>query len=286
MIRSFFREPLVWFLFGGVFFFLLLKMADPLDGDTIIFDDADIISYLQYRSKAFDENAAREAWKAMDEQGRAQIEADYTRDEILYREALKLGLDTNDEVVRRRIIQKMDYVLAGFASLKEEVSEEALRQYYRDNISNYKRGALISFSHWFFDRRKNGIEDAGKRAAAALNFLSHNQKEELPSGSDRFFFQKNYVEQSFGTIESHFGSEFAASVFNEELPLRQWTMPIQSEYGVHLVFVHSLLPSGTLSFEEVAPRVLIDYRRELNGDMRKIAYEKIKSTYHISRVEK
>jgi len=178
--------------------------------------------------------------------------ADYVREEILYREALALGLDRDDLVVRRRLVQKMEML-----ALRDrpEISESDLMDHYLAHRADYSLPESVSFRHVFFSTAARG---AGARATAeaALGDVRGGGTRDGSGLGDPPPVPAEVSDWTRPMVEGRFGTEFAAAVF--ETGLGGWSGPVASAYGYHLVLVISRSPGRVPDFAEVAARIATD----------------------------
>ena len=286
-MAHFIRQPLVQFLIGGALFYIALAAFGPNEneGDNsylVVVDDPALLLYLQYQDKAFDDDQASQLLSSLDEVGRARLVAEYVRDEIMVREAVSLGLEQNDDVIRQRLIQKMDFIFQGFGGEKEDITNVDIETYYVENSSRYVQPRQATFTHVFFNGRDRGADVAKQDAQTALVQLNEGQVsfEQAGKYGDRFFFLRNYVERSDRLISDHFGSDMADQVFAAE-PTGSWIGPIQSKYGFHLVMMRGKQPAKTLALEAVADQVLADMERDRLDATRLAAYQRAEENYTV-----
>ncbi len=187
----------------------------------------------------------------------------YVRETVLYREALAMGLDQDDVIIRRRLAQKLEFLFQDLADASAPSADE-LREYFAANPDRYEEPEYLTFTHVFIDPDKRGdstLDDA-EAILAELQALA-----EAPQGSpdvgDRFMLQGYYPERPQSEIAKLFGQGFTGSIMG--LAVGEWHGPVLSGYGVHLVYIHERTPARPLSFEEVGTKVLED----LQGDRRK-----------------
>lgn len=197
----------------------------------------------------------------------------FVEEEVYYREALNYKLDTNDTIIRRRLVQKLTFLTEDVATSVEPGQEELLA-YFEDHKSDYTQPVKYSFRHVYFSRDRR--DDAAADAARELARISEQgapetgaQNVTTPKG-DAFMLQSNFAERSGREIASTFGVSFAEAL--PELPLDRWSPPVQSAYGHHLVLLHGVSESYTPAYEAVANRVATDYA----SDLRRQANEKFK----------
>lgn len=280
-----FREPLVQFVAIGFMLFVLVSIVSPTpdanNSYTIDVSEERLINFLQFRNKSFNAVAAKEQWSRLTGTERETLIADFVRDEVLYREALSLGLEQDDQIIRRRLIQKLDYVSRGFITDAANISEDQLQRYFDDNKSDYRIDASITFTHVFFDASKHANERLNTLAVTTLNDLNANDTpfDYAPRFGDRFLYHRNYVDRTPEFIASHFSEAFSENVFGLSASDGQWHGPYVSRYGSHLVRVTKNMPSRTPELAEVASIVLEDARRINLDERRKEAVDKMIAKY-------
>jgi hypothetical protein len=180
---------------------------------------------------------------------------DFLKEELLSREAHALGLDQNDTIVRRRLAQKLEFLVQDTSSLAEP-TEEDLRRFYEANPERFQTNARISFTQVFFSREKRA--DAATEAKAALSDLSRGAS---PADfGDRLLVDAEIVDADTQSVAAQFGSEFANAVF--ALKPGGWSGPIESAYGLHLVRVSEIKPANRREFSEVKTQVLERWREQ------------------------
>lgn len=180
---------------------------------------------------------------------------DEVREELLYHEALALGMDPNDVVIRR-LAQRMQALAEEYMPV-ETPTEAELNAYLHENPGKYAIPALVSFRHIFFSKDRRG--DAARDDARTLlvNLQANDASDIRPQEyGDRFALQYEYRRASQAEIWQQFGEGFARAVM--ELPPGSWQGPGESGYGLHLVRVDVRLPLRVPELDEVCARVLDD----------------------------
>ncbi len=172
--------------------------------------------------------------------------ADYLKEELLAREARELGLDENDTIVRRRLAQKMEFLVQDTARTIEPTEAE-LRKLYETRAEQFQIPARVSFTQIFF-----------KLEAAAQSALAKLPGRDIDG--DRIMLEREYAGADEQTVTSLFGREFAGKVFT--LEPGQWQGPVGSGYGFHLVLVKEREPAKQRLFEDVRAQVLAEWQRE------------------------
>ena len=193
---------------------------------------------------------------------------DKVREEVLYREALAIGLDKDDTIVKRRMAQKMQF-LAEDVAAAHEPSVAELEVWFEKNNDKFALPSRISFRHLYFSpdkRGKNAQEDATK---AIAKIAGQPEDSKLAASlADQFMFQDYYGDRAPSAIAKEFGPPFAVAV--EKLKPGSWRGPIESGYGWHLVFVDTVIPGRIPAFEEIEP----DVKTAWLGDQKATAWQK------------
>jgi len=192
----------------------------------------------------------------------------YVRETVLYREALAMGLEQDDTIIRRRLAQKLEFLVQDLAEISPPTDAE-LEAYFEEHAAEYREPDRITFSHVFLDPDRRGAATLDDAAAIrdALERLE-NPVEGIQGHGDPFLLQSYYPERTRAEIAKLFGGEFATRVV--ELSHGSWHGPVLSGYGVHLVYVHGTqrFPQPTLA--EVRAQVIEDWtaakRKALNDE--------------------
>jgi len=210
--------------------------------------------------------------------GRAPTESEqnglideHVDEEVLYREALALGLDRHDVVVRRRLVQDMRFLLQDVSTI-EEPTEAELTEFVDRQPERYGTPARITFSHVFLSADRHG--PSTEQDAIAL--LERLRAEELSprdaaNSGDPFMLGHRFAGQTRDQVAGRFGLRFADALVT--LPVKAWSEPIASPYGMHLVWVDERLAAEPPQLDRVrnqARRDLVAERRR-QVERRKIA---------------
>ncbi|MEP3052436.1 MAG: peptidylprolyl isomerase [Erythrobacter sp.] len=258
------REPLVHFLVAGAAIFALFAWrGEPVDPSsrTIIVDQVVQAQIVQ----RFEQTLGRVPTDAELDQ---QIEQ-FVRDEVLYREALRLGLDQDDIVVRRRLATKMD--LAASAAAEAAVpSEEVLRDWYSENISRYASAERVDFDQIYFGKLA-GAEEALRLLRDSADWEALGDPISLPS---------SLVRSADQDIRDRFGTEFTENLKQMEQG-SDWQGPIPSGFGWHLVRVTRRQTSEASDFDDVRSQVENDWRSSNIAERKETAYELLRAAYRV-----
>jgi len=281
------REPVIHFLVLGSLIFAVFHWisgeSDASDKRTIIVDEAAILEFMQYRSKSFDREAARQRFFGFSDQRRKQIVEQFVREEALYRRALDYGFDQGDYVIRLRLVQKMDFTAEGLAIDHTEIADAAVKEHYQANIAEYTESATISFVHVFHSFSKNGVGLATSKSVALMERLNAQgvTLEHAARYGDRFPYHVNYVEKTLEQVTDHFGLAMARQLFSLPVNRQQWLGGFQSEHGRHVVLVVASDPARIPEFTEVAGQVLVDLRNQIKSHQQKKYIDEVLAHYQV-----
>ena len=249
----------------------------------ILIDDQVLLQYMQLQAKTFKPTEAKAALEALNPEDRQRLTDDYARNEVLFREAMALNLNKNDQIIRRRLIQKMDYLAQGFYDEAQPLTEDNLRSYYEEHKQEYKKSASATFTHVFISSDRRAVEDAKGIADALLQTLNAEAVpfENAPRYGERFLYNRNYVNRDDDEISSHFGGAFQQTVFTLEIS-ESWQGPIRSSYGWHLVLLKKNTPAYIPEFDASSSAVFADAQREQQRQTKRQAIDKLMAKYKIS----
>ena len=188
-------------------------------------------------------------------------------EEILYREALKLGLDQDDIIIKRRLVQKI--MLLKKSSLPEP-NESELVNFYQDNRDNYTSADRYSFEHLFFKKGPDAFNQANK--AAIEGYKS--------SGGDPFYAGDQFSNQTLTQVKDIFGNGFSSSLISQNEGL--WSDPITSVFGIHLVYISSINPSRLKTFSEVKDLVKQDFIAYRSDQLSQQFMDELRNEYSVA----
>ena len=197
----------------------------------------------------------------------------YIREEIFVREARKLGLERDDVIIRRRLAQKLQFVVEDRALL-ETPSDSALRGYFDRHKQRYEIAERLTFSHVFFSPERR--DDANKDAIKQLTSIHDGNWREL---GDSFMLRRTYTQATSTEIRRDFGSRFMTSL--SSLPVGTWRGPIVSGYGQHLVKLTQRNPARESSFDEAIERVQNDFNLERRNEANETELNAMRKNYRV-----
>ncbi len=259
--QSFLKDPLfVFLLIGAVLLFASRWVEGDAEDSTITIDAAEV-------ARLSDQWQMQMRRPPTDEEMKGLIES-FIREEIYYREAQRMGLDADDTIVRRRLVQKLTFLTEDVATAKTPDDVE-LKKFYDEHQADYTQPPRISFVHRYFsvDRRKTAEDDA--RSALTDQSIA----------DDPFMLQKSYAQRSEREIGDLFGRTFAAELF--ALSGEGWLGPVRSAYGWHVVRIEEQLEAALEPFERIRDRVIADWQMQARRAANDAYYESLKARYTI-----
>lgn len=265
------REPFVHFLLIGAAVFALYALVSGGDQeetrDRIVVTEGRVQQLAQVFAKTWQRPPTPQELRGL-------IDA-YIKEDVYYREAVKLGLDRDDTLIRRRMQQKMEFL----SEPGEDVlaaDDAALRAFLDENKASFRAEPKIAFEQVFINS-KSGDGTAERRAGEALEALKSGEPgEEL---GDPTLLPASTPLSSLSTIERDFGGAFAKAL--PALALNEWAGPIRSPFGLHLVRVSERVDGYDPALSEVRDEVLRNWRTLQREEHQKQAYEKLLAKYEI-----
>ena len=208
-----------------------------------------------------------------------QLIENKVQQEVLYREALAMGLDKGDEIVKRRMAQKMQFIAEDVAAAREPSTAE-LKSWFDQHTAMFAQPPRLSFRHLYFSPDRRGAR-ARADAEMALAKLTGQAEDAQIAGSlaDPFMFQDYYRDRAPDFVGKEFGPQFAVAL--TKLPPGSWQGPIESGFGWHLVFVDTLIPGRVPAFEETEPNVKTAWLAAQKARAWEKAYKDIRAKYAV-----
>lgn len=274
MPKSLLREPLVHFLLIGAALFAFdawwRPAATTAGNAPIVVSEARMRNLSQNFRRTWQRAPTREELDGL-------IES-FVREEVMVREALALGLDRDDAIVRRRLQQKMDFIIEE-AALGAPASDAELQAYLQANADKFRTEPRLSFEQVYLDpvRRGNRLADDAATLRASLQ-----DGRTLPAqAGDRLqLVQTRYVQLPQVEIARLFGADFARAL--PALSIGQWAGPVKSGYGAHLVRVEAFSAGAVPLLAEVRPQVEREWANAKQKASARSAYEALRAKYVVT----
>lgn len=267
-MKSLLKEPLLHFLTIGAAFFALYLYLNPGEMSA---DDRIVVSPERIEQLA---GNFRQTWQRPPT--RDELDAlvnDFVVEEILYRQALAMGIDKNDTVIRRRLRQKMEFYTDDVAD-RVSPDRERLAQYLADNTERYRQPARVSLEQVYL-RNDMPREQLDQRIDEVTAQLAADEAVE----SDSAMIPRHFESVSGRELDRTFGGGFTRSL--ADLPVGDWQGPVTSGLGVHFVRIRDFQPARTPALEDVMAEVERDWRNEHTQTLRRQVHERLREDYDV-----
>ncbi len=269
------KEPFFHFLIiGAVVYFLygLLANQPSIEPDNTITITATQIDWL--------EQTWQKRWNRppTPKERQGLIDA-YVKESIMYQQALAIGLDRDDTIIRRRLAQKLEFLTRDLTEIASP-SKEELRTYFDMHQDQYRTPASLSFTHVYFSTDKRQAQTVHDAQEALAKLQSESELTQSFKGmGDAFMLQQYYPDKTQQEILRLFGDEFSRKAF--QIPVGQWAGPVQSAYGLHLVYVHGRVESTMPDLADLQDRVLQDWVDDKRREVNEKFYASLLSRYEV-----
>lgn len=270
--NRFYTEPFFHFVVIGAIIFLLNAVFNQEDSseNQIVITKDDVARI----SKLYEQN-----WnQPPDEETLEKLIENFVHSEIYYQEALKLNLDHNDEIIKRRLRQKYEFVAQDLADIVEP-SEEELRAFYNDHQDLFQTPKKISFFQFYINPDKH--KDPLRAAHDLLNKLSNRDVSQLKKEGDQSHINRYHVDQDQVSLRRTFGADFSDQLIIIER--EGWTGPVKSGYGFHVLFIEKIQSAQVLSFQDATEDVLSKWKEANRTDFTDRLILSLKDNYKIIR---
>src|SRR5271167_2449781 len=276
VLKHWLREPLLHFLLIGIALFGAYSYMHRGRGGvessrqiTLSLDE------LRQMDTYFESQWHRQPTSA---EFQAMVE-DKVREEVLYREALAMGLDKDDTIVKRRMAQKMQFLAEDVAAAHEPSTAE-LKAWFEKNSNKFALPSRYSFRHLYFSPDKRGKNARDDAAEALAKIAGQPEDSKLAvSLADPFMFQDYYGDRAPDALAKEFGPPFAVAL--EKVKPGSWQGPIESGYGWHLVFVDTVIPGRVPALEEIEADVKTAWLGEQKQQAVQKAYAEMRAKYTV-----
>jgi len=250
-LARFLREPLVHFLTIGAGFFLYWHYL----GNNLTTQPQSILitpGHVERIAQVWTKTHLRMP-TAAELAGLVEQEID---EEILYRQAVAMGLDRDDLVIRRRLATKMEFLTDDLAELANPTDEE-LQTFLLRHPEKFNFESRTTFRQVYIDRSRRG-EGARADAERLLTLLNDKGATDWQALGDPLPVRSEYQEAAASDVARDFGREFPRKL--SQLPVGRWSGPLESGFGLHLVLVRAHVAGKTPPLGEVRDAVLSEWR--------------------------
>jgi hypothetical protein len=268
------KDPLFHFLLIGAGLFILYGWQaddDATQPDQIVFTEADVDRLINLWERKWQRLPTQQELKGMVE---SQV-----REEVLYREALAMGLDKDDMMVRRRMAQKMEFISNDLASMVEP-DDAQLQTYLDENSDKFSIPGRISFSQVYLNTSQHG-DMVYADAEQLLEELTRSTVDiDITMAGDSFMGGYTFNNETEFGVARIFGQAFARQLF--ELPVGEWTGPVESGYGLHLILINSRTDSRAPGLDQVRDKVRAEWLSEQQRKTNDLLYSELRKRYDIT----
>ena len=269
-MKKLLKEPFLHFILIGIVMFLLYGLVNEKTDlkNAIVIND-------------FDVNALISKWEMQwkrppTEEELQQLIHLNIKQEVFYQEALKMNLDHNDEIIKRRLSQKMQFLSNDIAAMIEP-TEDDLKKYFQKNSAKYKLPFSYSLYQITFspDKRKDNFQDAKETLEKFPNATFDEMKQRGDALPFSYFIE--YV--TADELGLQLGSKFPKAI--QELETNKWVGPIPSGFGYHLVYITNKTDPQLPSFESVKKTIIRDFEYDQQKEVDEAIYQELKKQYDI-----
>ena len=261
-----FREPLTHFALIGLVLFFGVGVVKAARQPVIRIDSEELSQLIIYWELQMQRPPTQDEVKGI---VRERID-----EEILLREALRLGLDRNDMIIRRRLAQKMSFATEDLAEAVEPTDAE-LRTLYNAHPGDYAAPPRMTLRHIFFSDDRA----AGDARAAATRALVQLQQGRTDIAGDPFVMASTFADISPEALDKDFGPEFATAAIAARLG--DWTGPVRSAYGWHDLRIEARSPAQVAPFADVRTKVREAWLAQRREAMNAASLAKLRKRYRI-----
>ena len=271
-LRKWFREPLVHFLALGVLLFVVFQLVsrpDENQPDQIVITAGEIENLATVWQKTWQ--------RPPTEQELIGLVQERIKEEVLYREALAMGLDRDDTIIRRRLRQKMEFLFDDWAPTDPTVEE--LQTFLEENPDAFRQPARLTFTQIFLSPDERGdrvIEDADQ---LLVSLRAHEPPVDTESMGDRILLPSDVEDMPTDEIDRLFGKGFATALLGLELEI--WTGPVESGYGLHLVNIRGRIDSRLPELDEIRDTVTREWQAMQRRQANEAFYQGLRERYTV-----
>jgi len=268
LIRRLLREPLLHFLLLGALLFLAygwLNRAGLAAPDEIVVSQGQVDGLVMQFERVWQRAPTTDERQAL-------IDS-WVRDEVFYREALAMGLEQDDPVVRRRLSQKVQFIL-DTGSESAAPTDAELQTWLDANADRYRVEASYALNQHYFDPARHGerIESIVAQAQRAL-------AEGRPATDDPTMLPAK-LEGRAADVERQFGAEFEQAL--RTLPVGGWQGPVRSAFGLHLVELTARTDARAATLADVRPEVARDLMQARAEAAQEALYQNLRAKYAVT----
>ena len=269
------QEPLVHFLLLGAVLFiafsLMPKSVSSSDGGKIVITQGQLASMLEGFTRTRQRPPTSEEWEG--------LIRERVREEVYYREALALGLDRDDTIIRRRLQQKMEFVSDDVAA-QTAPNDTELNLYLQAHPDKFRLEQQFTFRQLYFNPEKHGVNLARDVAVLLAKLNQAGGDNGWAAMGDPFMLDHDFKDLPAGEITRQFGENFTAKL--SALSPGQWHGPIESGFGAHVVFVSQRTEGRVPALADVREAVIRDWSDARRIEAKEKFYQELVKRYTVT----
>ncbi|WP_096086191.1 peptidyl-prolyl cis-trans isomerase [Agaribacterium haliotis] len=288
MLLKLIKDPLVHFLFIAAVFFLLFGLinnnetlnSEALNSEIRAFEAKSTEPRIYISAERIEAIKANYVQRWQREPLPEELDkaiAHYGLNQMYLREARNMGLDIGDQIIDRRLLQKMNYMLDDMAAVREP-DEQQLKQLYQQQQDQLKTPARFSLTQRFIS-----TERSDKELAKLLTKQSARIAQGLAPEAERSTLPEQFILATAAQLVQQFGPGFSQRL--SALPLQSWSLPLDSALGKHFVFITEYRPESQLSFEQARPELVKIWRKQNEIELKQSFDQKLLTQYTLVLAE-
>jgi len=275
MLKTIIKDPLFHFLLLGCLLFPAygwMQQEGLAAGNKIVITQGDVNQLTAMFEKQWRRPPTEKELQGLID---ARIE-----EEVLYREALSMGLDEDDVIIRRRLKQKLEFILDDNLPIPEP-TEQQVADYFQANQAQYQTEALLSFKQWYFsvENYKQGNIEANLTALVAKLNNKQATETQLEQQSHSIMLPQQYHLAAIGKVNRDFGLAFVKEL--KKASIGRWVGPLLSPFGYHVVFIDRVQPEQIPPLKQVQAQVISDWKHEQKTQQKQNSLDALKASYNI-----
>jgi len=273
LMRNLLREPLLHFLLLGVLIFAVFKFvsSETSQPGKILISQGRIESL---------EIAFSRTWRRPPTASELEgLIRDYVREEVFAREAVALGLDKDDTIIRRRLRQKLEFVSEDVAA-HAEPTDEQLRAYLKAHADAFRGDRRFTFRQVYLNPQQRGTYLRRDAAQLLAQLRRSGGQTDISSLGDSLLLENEFKGIAAAEVLKQFGEQFAATL--GEVPVGQWQGPIESGFGVHLVLMTERTDGSMPALEDVRAAVGREWINERRLETNEKFYRTLLQRYTVT----
>lgn len=278
------REPILHFLLLGLGLFIVYSWLNPdeaIDSRVIDINRESLGQFIEFRTRSFNGNAG-EKLDSLSPKALSDIVDQYITEEALYRRALNYGMDRQDYVIKRRLVQKMEFLAEGTTPPVNTLTSSDLEQFYAQHQADYEVPAAVTFTHVFFSVDRHGPATKSMALEMLTRLNNRNVRfDQAPNFGDRFPYQLNYVDKTQDEVGGHFGSVMAVQLFDLSVEQQVWQGPLTSAFGEHLVLLTRKRVARIPELDEVRNQIATELQRQRETERKKAVIDTMISEFEV-----